>query len=685
MSSPNHIFARSVPLVAIIASAFLAGCSDSPMQPASQLRASATGSSVQSVALAGVDVRGEYNLNGSSTMYVRFQDAASGFIAGHGAFNSEPYTYTVNGTVSGSSATFRINRSDSYFADFTGTVSADGVITGTWRDKNNVTGAFTAVPQDRDADGIGRDNCPELPNPDQSNGDGDLDGDACDLDLNNDGVPERHWDLRADYGLEIRLGGTLNEHSLSIRSHDVHTGAVAGIGKAVASPFYTWTVSGNAMETSLSLRIVYDGAGYSIDLSGVILNDGSLSGTWRDSNGMIGIFRTRSGHGFLSTPDADGDGVPDSIDNAPNDPNPRQEDFDGDGVGDVADVCPSDSENDIDDDGVCGDIDNAPHSPNPDQADTDSDRIADVLDACPLDSHNDEDGDDVCGDVDNAPVVYNPRQEDGDRDGVGDVADNCPAVINSDQRDEDRDGVGDACEQRNTPPVITALTGPTGPIQLVSGSAIARIVVSFTDPDQGDTHQTTIQCGNGTFAVLNGTSAVPYDCRYAQPDVYTVTATVTDGSGVDTETFEYVVVYDPSAGFVTGGGWITYNGTACPVLCGNNAGRADFGFVSKYVKGATVPNGSTRFEFHAGTLQFASTSYEWLVVAGAKGQFKGRGSINGSGDYGFLLTAVDGSMDKFRIKIWDRAAGEENPAFDTGAEIQLDKITGGGSIVIHSK
>ena len=377
--------------------------------------------------------------------------------------------------------------------------------------------------------------------------------------------------------------------------------------------------------------------------------------------------------------DRDADGYCGDVDNAPNEPNPDQADRDGDGIGDVVDACPGDAENDIDDDGVCGDLDNAPHVPNTDQADSDSDHIPDVLDACPLDSRNDEDGDDVCGDEDNAPTVPNTGQEDVDRDGVGDVADNCPAVINPDQRDEDRDGVGDACEL-NTPPVITQLTGPTGPIQLVAGSATAPIVVTFTDPDRGDTHKTEIDCyGNGTYLRVS-------ECRYTQPGVYTVGATVTDASGnADTETFEYVVVYDPSAGFVTGGGWINYNGTACPVLCGNTAGRADFGFVSKYVKGATVPNGSTRFEFHAGTLQFASTTYEWLVVAGSKGQFKGRGTINGSGDYGFLLTAVDGSLDMFRIKIWDRAAGEEYPIFDTGAEILLDKINGGGSIVIHSR
>src|SRR5918995_6503215 len=93
-------------------------------------------------------------------------------------------------------------------------------------------------------------------------------------------------------------------------------------------------------------------------------------------------------------------------------------------------------------------------------------------------------------------------------------------------------------------------------------------------------------------------------------------------------TFQFVVVFNPSAGFVTGGGWIqsppgAY--TEDPTL----TGKATFGFVSKYKKGATVPDGTTEFEFNAGNLYFQSSSYQWLVVAGGtKAQFKGSGTIN---------------------------------------------------------
>jgi hypothetical protein len=95
-------------------------------------------------------------------------------------------------------------------------------------------------------------------------------------------------------------------------------------------------------------------------------------------------------------------------------------------------------------------------------------------------------------------------------------------------------------------------------------------------------------------------------------------------------------------------------------------GKANFGFVSKYKKGATTPEGGTEFQFKAGNLNFHSSSYDWLVVAGSKAINKGEGTINGAGNYGFMLSAIDGSKgipDKFRIKILDKNNGDA-PVYD---------------------
>jgi hypothetical protein len=153
-----------------------------------------------------------------------------------------------------------------------------------------------------------------------------------------------------------------------------------------------------------------------------------------------------------------------------------------------------------------------------------------------------------------------------------------------------------------------------------------------------------------------------------------------------------VVVYNPSAGFVTGDGWITSPAgayTTNPAL----TGKATFGFVSKYEKGAKVPTGQTEFQFQVANLNFHSASYDWLVVAGARAQYKGSGTINGIGDYGFMLTAIDGQInggggvDKFCIKIWDKATGTIVYDNKMGKDDNGNDATelGGGSIVIHTK
>ena len=117
------------------------------------------------------------------------------------------------------------------------------------------------------------------------------------------------------------------------------------------------------------------------------------------------------------SPDTDGDGVNDNVDNCPSTPNSDQADLDVDEVGDACD-------GDIDGDLSLNADDNCPNTYNPDQADTDGDIIGDACDA-------DIDGDLSLNDNDNCPLVPNPIQADTDSDGIGDVCDNCPSVANS--------------------------------------------------------------------------------------------------------------------------------------------------------------------------------------------------------------------------------------------------------------
>ncbi len=172
---------------------------------------------------------------------------------------------------------------------------------------------------------------------------------------------------------------------------------------------------------------------------------------------------------------------------------------------------------------------------------------------------------------------------------------------------------------------------------------------------------------------------------YAAPGVYTATLTVTDSSeNGSTEEF-MVVVYDPTGGFVTGGGWIWSPEGAC-AFDSTLEGKANFGFVSKYKKGANVPTGNTAFVFDVAEFEFHSSSYEWLVVTGSDyARFKGTGTINDAGAYKFMLWAKDGGkggVDEFRIRIWDEdESGNETDIYDNG----FDQAIGGGSIIVHAK
>ncbi|MBE7500480.1 MAG: right-handed parallel beta-helix repeat-containing protein [Verrucomicrobiales bacterium] len=243
---------------------------------------------------------------------------------------------------------------------------------------------------------------------------------------------------------------------------------------------------------------------------------------------------------------------------------------------------------------------------------------------------------------------------------------------------------------QGAPAEITDLTAPAAPLPLGS---LAEVSVQLAVAD-GLLQTATFHWSDGspdtvTTAEPDGSCMAQH--VYASPGVYRVTVTAENACGdVDIAVHEFVVVYDPEGGFVTGGGWINSPAgayAADPSL----TGKANFGFVAKYQPGANVPSGNTEFQFKAGDLNFKSTSYDWLVVAGAKAKFKGRGTVNGAGDYAFQLTATDGQVnggggtDRFRIKIWDQSGGGVIYDNQPGDADTADATTalGGGSIVVH--
>jgi hypothetical protein len=264
--------------------------------------------------------------------------------------------------------------------------------------------------------------------------------------------------------------------------------------------------------------------------------------------------------------------------------------------------------------------------------------------------------------------------------------------------DSDSDGVfGDKVNGNVTfsPWIVggEALVIGTITINPVELDALTKLVATFTGPTGGTA---TINWGDGSpeaAGVINGT--VTGSHKYASTGVFTVTLTltITDGCGPSTATgSQYAVVYDPSDGFVTGGGWIdSPAGAYTPDA--SLTGPANFGFVSKYKKGQQNPTGNTEFKFKAGNLNFQSDSYDWLVIAGSKAMYKGTGTINnGTGEYKFMLSAIDADIndtdifdvDRFRIKIWDSTGViYDNQIGDEDNAVPATEIAG-GQIVIHT-
>ena len=145
----------------------------------------------------------------------------------------------------------------------------------------------------------------------------------------------------------------------------------------------------------------------------------------------------------------------------------------------------------------------------------------------------------------------------------------------------------------------------------------------------------------------------------------------------------------PKEGGVSGGGWINSPAGAL-VHVPTATGKVNFGFVCHFQNGANVPTGHTQFQFNRGNLKFQSTSYEGLVISGAKAQCTGTGTINGSGTYHFLLTVIDGDQpggdgaDKFRMRI---LSDSNDVIYDNqfNAPDSADPMTvlGGGNITIQ--
>ncbi|MEB2780124.1 MopE-related protein, partial [Algoriphagus sp. C2-6-M1] len=234
---------------------------------------------------------------------------------------------------------------------------------------------------------------------------------------------------------------------------------------------------------------------------------------------------------------------------------------------------------------------------------------------------------------------------------------------------------------------ILSVSSPLEPIQINNPVLVSAVV-------SGEVVEAKWVWDNGAETVLSAPfSDFATQFAYTTPGVYQIQLVVKDACGNEQVEFtDLAVIFDPDGGFITGGGWI-WSEKGAYTVDPNAEGRANFGFVAKYRKGNNKVDGNTEFQFKNGDLNFNSTSHDdmALVIAGHKGIYRGKGSINQEEGYSFMVSAIDGNLkdpveaDKFRIKIWETVS--EAVVYDNqlGSADNADASASisGGNIVIH--
>ena len=236
----------------------------------------------------------------------------------------------------------------------------------------------------------------------------------------------------------------------------------------------------------------------------------------------------------------------------------------------------------------------------------------------------------------------------------------------------------------NQAPVVGVITVPTNPIQVnttISASA------NFTDLNTSDTHTASWNWGDGTITPgtvteSSGSGSVSDSHTYTVAGVYTITLTVTDNSGsAGTSTFQYMSVYNPTPQGLFTGNRIFSSPVGAYPQNPNLTGQVQFGVTSKYLDTAII--GHVSMNFRAATLKFDATTLTVLVTSNGQVTLRGTGTINGSGNYNFLVTGLDGLQEAVRFQIKDQLGTVIYDSQPGAVDTATPTASVTGQIIIH--
>jgi probable HAF family extracellular repeat protein len=236
--------------------------------------------------------------------------------------------------------------------------------------------------------------------------------------------------------------------------------------------------------------------------------------------------------------------------------------------------------------------------------------------------------------------------------------------------------------RRESGPALGPITGT----DMVATGAPFSASASFANEDTSQSHSVSLDWGDGSRAAPleanehGGAGSASATHVYARPGIYTLTAQVTDQSGMSATVSRKVVVVAPAAGVTAGmGAFVSPPGAVKKSPA--QSGKARFALFAPAAGQGAKP----LLLFNTGGFGFRSENFKAVAVQGGQVRFEGSGRTERGGACSFSLVTTAGTADagRFALRIWhaDPATRAQVVDYDN----QAGKDGAGGGVVVEGR